>query len=153
MGYKHLNIDEREVILKMRAEKTTMQQIGENLGRSAGTISRELSRNTCSTSDYKPHLAQRYYHKRRTESKSPYRLEEDVFLRKYVEKKLQEYWSPEQISDGLRTGRRVDISPLTILKIFSKLFKISFYQNSFQILTFLSLYIISQNNRSLLVCD
>jgi IS30 family transposase len=114
MGYKHLNIDEREVILKMRAEKTTMQQIGENLGRSAGTISRELSRNTCSTSDYKPHLAQRYYHKRRTESKSPYRLEEDVFLRKYVKKKLQEYWSPEQISDGLRTGRRVDISPLTI---------------------------------------
>ena len=42
MGYKHLNIDERESILK-----------AESIGRNAGTISRELSRNLSSTGEYK----------------------------------------------------------------------------------------------------
>jgi IS30 family transposase len=114
MGYVHLNIDEREVILKMRAQQASMLQIGDLLGRSAGTISRELRRNVSSTKEYKPHLAQRYYEKRRDESKEPYRLEEDAFLRAYVEKKLREYWSPEQISDSLKKDRGIDISPVAI---------------------------------------
>jgi IS30 family transposase len=114
MGYRHLTIDEREVILKMRAQEASMQQIGDSLGRSKGTISRELSRNISSTQDYKPHLAQRYYQQRRGDSKEPYRLEEDVFLRKYVEKKLTEYWSPEQISGRIRKDQGIQISPLTI---------------------------------------
>jgi len=114
MGYRHLTIDEREVILKMRAQEASMQQIGDSLGRSKGTISRELSRNISSTQDYKPHLAQWYYQQRRGDSKEPYRLEEDVFLRKYVEKKLTEYWSPEQISGRIRKDQGIQISPLTI---------------------------------------
>ena len=114
MGYGHLSIDEREVILKMQAQQRSMQQIGDRLGRSKGTISRELSRNLSSTDDYKPHLAQRYYERRREESKEPYRLEEDVFLREYVEKKLKEYWSPEQISGRIRKDQGIQISPLTI---------------------------------------
>jgi IS30 family transposase len=114
MGYGHLTIDEREIILKKRAQQASMQQIGDSLGRSKGTISRELSRNISSTQDYKPHLAQRYYQQRRGDSKEPYRLEEDVFLRKYVEKKLTEYWSPEQISGRIRKDQGIQISPLTI---------------------------------------
>jgi IS30 family transposase len=114
MGYGHLTIDEREVILKKRAQQASMQQIGDSLGRSKGTISRELSRNVSSTRDYKPHLAQRYYQQRRGDSKEPYRLEEDVFLRKYVEKKLTDYWSPEQISGRIRKDQGIHISPLTI---------------------------------------
>jgi len=42
-----------------------MTHIAELLGRNKGTISRELSRNLSSTGEYKPHLAQRYYNKRR----------------------------------------------------------------------------------------
>jgi len=114
MGYGHLNIDEREVILKMRAQQASMQQIGDRLGRSKGTISRELSRNVSSTRDYKPHLAQRYYEKRRDASKEPYRLEEDAWLTEYVQKKLKRYWSPEQISGKLRQDHGIDISPVTI---------------------------------------
>ncbi len=68
MGYEHLNIDEREVILKMQAQKASMREIGRSLGRSGGTISRELNRNISSICDYKPHLAQRYYRKRRSAS-------------------------------------------------------------------------------------
>ena len=37
MGYGHLNIDEREVILKMCAQQASMRQIAEYLGRAGGT--------------------------------------------------------------------------------------------------------------------
>ena len=74
MGYRHLNIDEREVILEMRAKGKNLPDIAENLGRNKGTISRELNRNKSSTGDYKPHLAQRYYRRRRQDSKQPDRL-------------------------------------------------------------------------------
>ena len=114
MGYGHLSIDEREVILKMQAQQRSMQQIGDRLGRSKGTISRELSRNVSSTRDYKPHLAQRYYERRRAASKKPYRLEDDASLRKYVKRKLRKYWSPEQISGRIKKECGIDISPLTI---------------------------------------
>ena len=114
MGYGHLNIDERESILKMRTKDKSMRQIGDEMCRSAGTISRELRRNVSSTHEYKPHLAQRYYERRREESKEPYRLEEDVFLREYVEKKLKKCWSPEQISGRIRKDQGVQICPVTI---------------------------------------
>jgi IS30 family transposase len=114
MGYGHLNIDEREVILKMWAQRASMRQIGDYLGRDAGTISRELSRNVSSTGQYKPHLAQRYYQKRRTASKEPYRLEGDRQLRSYVADKLMLYWSPEQISNRARIYSKIYVSPVTI---------------------------------------
>jgi IS30 family transposase len=114
MEYRHLNIDEREVILKMRAQQASMQDIGKRLGRSKGTISRELLRNVSSTRDYKLHLAQRYYEIRRRETKAPYRLEEDDWLRGCVQKKLKQYWSPEQISGVLRDAHGIAISPVTI---------------------------------------
>ena len=114
MGYGHLSIDEREMIMKMRAQAVSLEQIGQRLGRSKGTISRELSRNVSSTGDYKPHLAQRYYEKRRRKSKEPYRLEGDGWLRRYVRKKLSAYWSPEQISGRLHEDHDIDVSPVTI---------------------------------------
>jgi len=114
MGYQHLNIDERENILKMRAEQKSMRQIGEELGRDAGTISRELGRNIDSTCEYKPHLAQRYYQQRREQSRQPYRLEEDAWLLRYVRNRLKQYWSPEQISGILEQDYAIAVSPVTI---------------------------------------
>ena len=38
MGYKHLNIDERESILKMLSEEKNITHIAELLGRNKGTI-------------------------------------------------------------------------------------------------------------------
>jgi len=101
MGYSHLTIDERESILKMRSEQKNMTYIAELIGRDKGTVSRELSRNRCSTGAYKPHLAQRYYTRRRDASKQPYRLEQNGRLRQYVRYKLKQYWSPEQIAGRL----------------------------------------------------
>lgn len=117
MGYKHLNIEEREIILKMQAAGKSFQDIAENLGRNKGTISRELARNRSSTGEYKPHLAQRYYRRRRCDAKEPYRLQ-DKRLAQYVRKKLKQYWSPEQISGRLKVeypeDRQMRINPVTI---------------------------------------
>jgi transposase, IS30 family len=98
----------------MLAEQKSMRQIGEELGRDAGTISRELRRNLNSTGEYKPHLAQRYYHQRRVESKQPYRLEENAWLCRYVRNRIKRYWSPEQISGMLEKDYAKVISPVTI---------------------------------------
>jgi IS30 family transposase len=118
MGYRHLTIDERESIFKMRSERKKITHIAELIGRSKGTISRELSRNRCSTGEYKPHLAQRYYNKRRDASKQPYRLEDCGRLQRYVRKKLKLYWSPEQIAGRLETDYpdtpKMRVSPLTV---------------------------------------
>lgn len=97
MGYKHLSIDEREVILKMRENHKTIEEIAEKLGRSKSTISRELHRNVSSSGQYKAHLAQKYYLKRRKDSKQPYKLQDKQLL-EYVLANLAQEWSPEQIS-------------------------------------------------------
>jgi len=117
MGYRHFNIDEREIILKMQSSGKSFSDIAEELDRHKGTISRELARNKSSTGEYKPHLAQRYYRRRRSDSKEPYRLQ-DKRLAKYVRKKLKQYWSPEQISGRLKVdyakNQQMRISPVTI---------------------------------------
>ncbi len=118
MGYRHLNIGERESILKMRSEQKDMTHIAELIGRNKGTISRELSRNLSSTGEYKPHLAQRYYTKRRDASKQPYRIEQNGRLRQYVRNKLKLYWSPEPIAARLEIDHpdtpQMRVSPLVI---------------------------------------
>lgn len=114
MDYGHLSIDERESIMKMVAQGYSFGEIAERLGRHKGTISREWRRNISSTGQYQPHLAQRYYQRRRAAAKEPYRLEEDGRLRRYVRSKLQRYWSPEQISGRIQKEYQIVISPVTI---------------------------------------
>ena len=116
MGYRHLSIDEREVILKMRENSKTLEEIAKKLGRSKSTISRELRRNVSSAGDYKPHLAQKYYLKRREDSKQPYKLQAEQLLN-HVLDKLEQEWSPEQISGRLVTdGSDMSICAGTIYR-------------------------------------
>ena len=114
MDYGHLTIEERESIMKMVAQGYRYQEIAERLGRHKGTISREWRRNLSSNGEYQPHLAQRYYQRRRVAAKEPYRLEENGRLRRYVRSKLRQYWSPEQIGGRLRREKRITISTGTI---------------------------------------
>ena len=112
MGYRHLSIDEREVILKMRENSKTLEEIGQKLGRPRSTISRELGRNVSSTGEYKAHLAEKYYQRRREQSKTPYRLNYKPLL-KYVSSKLEQYWSPEQICGKMELKYPKDFSMRT----------------------------------------
>ena len=62
--YQHLSIKERESILKLSAEGKGIREISRALGRSAGTISRELKRNS-GKDGYWPTEAEKKYQERR----------------------------------------------------------------------------------------
>lgn len=100
MSYQHLNLNEREVIQAMRREGCSLREIGEELGRPAGTISRELRRNS-DCGFYGPHTAQQMADDRRRKAKQPWKLEHGS-LRRWVLARLEQKWSPEIISTVLR---------------------------------------------------
>ena len=66
----------------------------------AATVSRELRRNTTSARGYLPHTAHRLSVQRWRRSRTP-KLIKCEPLRNYVHAKLQQRWSPEQISHRL----------------------------------------------------
>jgi IS30 family transposase len=97
-NYTHLTLVERDVITTMLSEKKSMGEIAHALGRSKGTISRELARN--SSSEYKLYLSHRAHgravHRKKQASQRP-RLKDDLII-SYVTARLKEGWSPEQIA-------------------------------------------------------
>ena len=96
--YKQLTLAERDVITTMLAEKKSQGDIAQALGRSKGTISRELSRN--SSPEYKLYLSHRAHGRaehRKKQASQRIRLK-DARIISYVTAKLAEGWSPEQIA-------------------------------------------------------
>jgi IS30 family transposase len=97
--YKQLGIEERERIIIMRTEGRSLREIGRVLGRSHSTIVRELKRNgpPVHRAYYLPHKAQERSKARKREAGRRGRLKTPA-LRGYVESKLMQGWSPEQIA-------------------------------------------------------
>ena len=94
---RYLSLPEREKIADLRSQGTSMQAIGRTLGRSVGTISREIKRNSHPVLGYQPYGAHRAATAARARPKDS-KLAEPGKLRKYVGTKLLTRWSPEQIS-------------------------------------------------------
>jgi IS30 family transposase len=95
--YQQLNIEEREVIQKGLWEGKSMRCMAKEMGRSPGTISRELKRN-CPLQRrlYLPRVAdKKAYDRIVTRGQRP-RLK-NAFIRTYVKNNLKEGLSPEQI--------------------------------------------------------
>ena len=105
MGYRHLDVRERETISQMRFAGATLAAIAQNIGRCAGTISRELNRNKSPSREvkYSAHQAQRLARERRKAAKIkvPKKISSRRLLR-YVKARLQREWSPEQIAGRLK---------------------------------------------------
>jgi IS30 family transposase len=101
---RYLSLDERLRIADLRLSGEGVRDIAGQLGRSPGTISRELARNCPARSrkgpeKYAPYAAQKQAEFR---GRRPKRSKFDnVELAQFVEGKLVVRWSPEQISDGL----------------------------------------------------
>lgn len=108
MGYTHLTVHERELISRMRYAGASQVAIATEIGRSAGTISRELKRNRslCKVIKYSPHQAHGMARERRKAAKkqAPRKIEERRLLR-YVKARLEREWSPEQIAGRLKNNR------------------------------------------------
>ncbi len=105
MPYNHLTLPEREVIYKMRLDRKSLARIGQALGRSKSTVSRELRRNAA-TGHYAPHTAQQSAESRRLACK-PLKMEHEP-LRQYVEDHLKLCWSPDQIAGRLKLQHPAD---------------------------------------------
>lgn len=95
----HLTLEERELIAQKRAAGESRRAIARDLGRSPGTISRELRRNR-SRNGYFPSRAQNRAAQRRRERPLERKMERPE-VSQFVREKLKQYWSPDQIAGRL----------------------------------------------------
>jgi IS30 family transposase len=100
LGQRLLSLLERERIADLKRLGWSLRAIGRELGRPASTIKRELdARSTAGR--YLPHMAHRDAAAKRSRPK-PAKLTTAGRLRDYVQARLRQQWSPEQISGVLR---------------------------------------------------
>jgi IS30 family transposase len=95
-----LSVDERIEIRVALEAGATYRVIGAAIGRSASTVCREVAANG-GRLGYRPMTAHRGAHQRARRPK-PTKLSCNDALRDEVESRLEQLWSPEQISDHLR---------------------------------------------------
>jgi len=101
--YKHLSIEEREIISMELAKRTKLTKIAELLGRHKSTISREISKyknNSKYQIKYFPSKANKRAKDRKKYSHCIQRIPNEQ-IREYLEEKLKLGWSPEQIAGRL----------------------------------------------------
>lgn len=105
MSYTHLTQNERYQISALIEAGFTPSRIATQIGRHKSTISRELARSS-GVAAYQPSDAQVLANERRTACANGPRVSDETWS--YVDAKLGQFWSPEQISgrlqaDGLPT--------------------------------------------------
>jgi IS30 family transposase len=100
MSYKHLTMDERNVIYRMQWQGYSDAEIARCLGRHRSTVGRECRRNRSHSGSYDAGTAQTLAHSRRR-----FHLHRPKTghgrLMAYVADRLQAGWSPEQIAGRL----------------------------------------------------
>lgn len=97
-SYTHFTLEEREKLLEYLNAGKSYRKIGELLGRSASSISREIRRNRNRNGKYNPWRANSIAIGRSRRKRGFHRLSEDTALGQYVRNKLDLYWSPECIA-------------------------------------------------------
>lgn len=98
--YKHLSINEREMILVLTTEKKSLHTIAKVIGRSVSTVSRELMRNS-TKKGYSAVEANRQYQTRRKKCRRAKLLENAKLKCIVMHLFLDQQWSPEQIANRL----------------------------------------------------
>ena len=114
MRYHQLTSEERYALSTLRKQGYNQSQIAQALGRHRSTISRELQRNSRGDGGYRPSTADDFTRGRRSRSRRNWQFTERDWA--LVCAKLQEYWSPEQISGRLRRKGVLRISHETIYR-------------------------------------
>lgn len=113
---KHITHGDRQIIERLNDQGCSAREIGRQIGRHHSVVERELNRNG-SYGLYEANSAQRKY-LRRLHGKKQKKLEKNPMLKQYVIQKLENDWSPEQISGRLQEYEyrliKDTISPETI---------------------------------------
>ena len=99
---RYLSMRERQRIGDLRSQGMSIRAIAVRIGRSPSTVSRELSRNIAPwDATYEPVIAYLRAHERARRPK-PGKVASSRWLQRFVQARLDECWSPEQISLHLR---------------------------------------------------
>lgn len=115
MSYRHFSIEEREMILKYRTLKLSINKIANILNRNKGSVSRELKRNSIN-GEYSPFKAQENYKQNKQRCGRKNKLLTNTNLKIAVLHALEEDWSPEQIHGRLKMENSFKISFKTIYR-------------------------------------
>ena len=100
MGHKQLTQTQREILARLKAQNVSVRKIAGILGYAPSSISRELRRNREKNGTYQADKAQRRAEWRiRKDKKASKRTPE---LIAYIQNRLREFWSPEQIEGRLK---------------------------------------------------
>ena len=99
--YSHLSAVEREEISRGMATGSPIRSIARRLGRSPSTVSRELRRNAARPERYLATAAQ-WRAQQRARTPRRRRKLAGGWLRHYVDRRLRDGWSPQQIAARLR---------------------------------------------------
>jgi IS30 family transposase len=101
----------------MTKQAISLRQIGNGMGRSHRSLSREIKRNK-GENGYRYKQAQRKALARHKTKPKAIKLTEELIL--YVRQKIKEHWSPEQISGRLLIEKNVSLSHETICQFILK---------------------------------
>ena len=122
MSYNHLTIEERSCIYQFLNLGMSMREIAKVIKRPPSTISRELKRNSSkikvsreSYIKYFPIKANEKYLDRRKDCHRKSKFSKDVI--DYLTIKINEHWSPEQISNRITNVIHQVPSTSTIYKL------------------------------------
>ncbi len=118
--FSHLSFEERFVIEKLFVAGVKLREIARFLLRSPNTVSREIKKNTVAGLYLAEKANHRAYFKRWRSKRQCLKVAMDQFLCRFVEKKLREKWSPEQISGYLKLEMNISCSAKCIYKFASK---------------------------------
>jgi IS30 family transposase len=116
MKYHHLSSEERFCIEIMYRAGTAVRSIAEFLKRSPNTISREIEKNSVRGIYTATKAKQKASAKRWRAKRQCLKVAMNSFLAKFVKEKLEEKWSPKQISGYLRRVYGINCSPKAIYK-------------------------------------
>lgn len=110
---RHLTLEERDRIARLRHERADQKEIARVLGRCPSTISRELRRNRAG-GEYYAGQAQHRADERRRERPLTRKMD-DPEINQAVREGLAREWAPEQIAGRMKQqGRGRSVSPQTI---------------------------------------
>ena len=109
-SFKHLSLREREAISKGLSQGFSCEEIGKSIGRSGSTISRDIVRNKMTRETYWAIDADFHADCREEIPKRPRKIENNIFLKEYINSKIKLDWSPEQIANRLKEAYPLDMS-------------------------------------------
>jgi len=114
MSYKHFSLEERYYIEIELRNGTSRNAIAKVLGRSQGSISKEINRNS-GKRGYRYKQAHRLATERYIQKVKPHKLTKELCQK--IERLLQEeQWSPEQIAGRVKLEDKIDIHHETIYR-------------------------------------